>query len=201
VSRASTMDQRRAAILEAAIEVLASDGIAETTTRKIAARARVNQAMLRYYFGSKDELLFAVLQEMMRLTGEVVRLATPGGKGLRVTLYEGLTGFWTHFEARPELQVMQYELTLYALRNPESAWLARQQYDGYCTVVETLFEENFAAHGQQCVLSVAELARFVVAGLDGLILQFISDRDSLRARIDLEHLVDAVLALIEGPAA
>jgi len=61
VSRASTVDQRRAAILEAAIEVLASDGIAETTTRKIAARAGVNQAMLRYYFGSKDELLFAVL--------------------------------------------------------------------------------------------------------------------------------------------
>lgn len=195
MSKASTVDERRARILEAAIEVLARDGIAETTTRKIAAEAEVNQAMLRYYFGSKDDLLFAVLQEMMRQTREAVQSATPKGKALREMLLEGLTGFWTHFEARPELQVMQYELTLYALRNPASAWLARQQYDGYCAVVETLLEEGFAAAGESSALSFAELARFLVGGLDGLILQFISDRNSARARRDLDNLVNAVVAL------
>jgi AcrR family transcriptional regulator len=192
------MDERRTRILEAAIEVLSRDGITETTTRKIAATAEVNQAMLRYYFGSKDELLFAVLQEMMRLTREVVKQATPGGRTLRETIREGLTGFWQHFEARPELQVMQYELTLYALRNPDSAWLAKQQYDGYCAVVETLFEENFAVAGQTCAVPFPELARFIVGGLDGLILQFISNRDPQRAQLDLSHLINAVIVLAEG---
>lgn len=198
MSRVSTVDERRTRILEAAIAVLARDGIAETTTRKIANEAEVNQAMLRYYFGSKDELLFAVLQEMMRQTREVVQQATPRGKMLREMLREGLLGFWQQFEARPELQVMQYELTLYALRNPTSAWLARQQYDGYCAVVETLFEEGFAATGKSSATSLSELARFVVSGLDGLILQFISNRDSARSRRDLDNLVDAVVALAEG---
>jgi AcrR family transcriptional regulator len=198
VSKTSTVDERRARILEAAIEVLARDGIAETTTRKIAAEAEVNQAMLRYYFGSKDDLLFAVLQEMMRQTREAVQRATPKGKALREMLLEGLAGFWTHFEARPELQVMQYELTLYALRTPASAWLARQQYDGYCAVVETLLEEGFAAAGESSARSFAELARFLVGGLDGLILQFISDHNSARARRDLDNLVNAVVALAQG---
>lgn len=198
MSRASTVDERRAKIIAAAIEVLAREGIAETTTRKIAAQAQVNQAMLRYYFGSKDELLFAVLQEMMQVTKEVAQRSTPRGKGLREMVQESFTGFWEYFEAHPDLQVMQYELTLYALRNPDSAWLARQQYDGYCTVVETLLEESFAATGQSSARSFAELARFIIGGLDGMILQFISNRDSERARRDLANLVDAILALAEG---
>jgi AcrR family transcriptional regulator len=198
VNRTKGGDERRARILEAAIAVLAREGIGETTTRKIAAQAGVNQAMLRYYFGSKDELLFAVLQEMMRQAREIVQQATPRGRTLREMVREGLLGFWEQFEARPELQVMQYELTLYALRNPASAWLARQQYDGYCAVVETLCEEAFAAAGGECALPFAELARFIVGGLDGLILQFISNPDPARARRDLAVLADAVVALAEG---
>lgn len=198
MSRASTMDERRTRILEAAIAVLAREGIAETTTRKIADKAGVNQAMLRYYFGSKDDLLFAVLQEMMRQTREIVQQSTLSGKGVRALLLEGLLGFWRHFESQTELQVMQYELTLYALRNPASAWLARQQYDGYCAVVEALLLEGFARAGQNSVVPLPELARFVVAGIDGLILQFISAPDPERARRDLEYLVNAVIALAGG---
>ncbi|HET8840102.1 MAG TPA: TetR/AcrR family transcriptional regulator [Ktedonobacteraceae bacterium] len=198
MSRASTIDARRARILDAALEVLASEGISETTTRKIAARAEVNQAMLRYYFGSKDDLLFAVLQEMMHITREVVQQAIPEGKTLRETLLEGLMGFWKHVEARPDLQIMQYELTLYALRSPTSAWMAQQQYDGYCAVVEMLLEEGFATLGECSVMAFPELARFVVGGMDGLILQFISNRNITRARLDLAHLVDAVIALAES---
>jgi hypothetical protein len=37
----------------------------------------------------------------------------------------------------------------------------------------------------------------VVGGLDGQILQFISDRDTARARRDLNHLIEAVLALTQ----
>lgn len=193
-------DGRRARILEAAIAVLAREGIAETTTRKIAAEAEVNQAMLRYYFGSKDDLLFAVLQEMMRQTREVVQQATLSGHDLSARLREGLLSFWQHFESQPALQIMQYELTLYALRNPASAWLARQQYDGYCAVVEMLFADHFATTGRESALPLPDLARFVVAGIDGLILQFVSAPDPARARRDLENLIQAVLRLAAGAA-
>lgn len=193
--RASHAIERRAEIIAAAIKVLARDGITETTTRKIAAEAEVNQATLRYYFGSKDDLLFAVLQEMMHLTKEVVQAATPSGLGLREIIAESIKAYWAHVESASELQVMQYELTLYALRHPQSAWLAKQQYDGYAAVVETLFQQHFEAADVTCPLPFAELARFVVAGIDGLILQFISDRNSERARHDLDTLITAVIAL------
>jgi AcrR family transcriptional regulator len=203
VTRIDTVGERRAEIIAAAVRVLARDGIAATTTRKIAAEASVNQAMLGYYFGGKDELLFAVLQAMMQTTREIVNTAIAASinSGLRNAIAGSLTAFWAHVEQAPELQVMQYELTLYALRHPTSAWLAKQQYDGYCSVVETLFQEAYAAAGQVCALPLAELARFTVGGIDGLILQFISDRDTARARLDLTHLINAVIALAEGAAA
>jgi AcrR family transcriptional regulator len=187
--RAHAATERRAEIIAAAIRVLSRDGLAETTTRKIAAEAGLNQATLRYYFGSKDDLLFAVLQDMMRMTREITFESTRMGKGVRETLSESIRAFWTHVEEMPDLQIMQYELTLYSLRHPASAWIARQQYDGYSAVVETLLQHLF---------ETAELARFIISGVDGLILQFISDRDTARARRDLDHLLAAVIALAEG---
>jgi AcrR family transcriptional regulator len=189
--------ERRTDIIAATIRVLAREGIAETTTRKIAAEAEVNQATLRYYFGSKDDLLFAVLQEMMRTTREVVQAAITSTGELHDTIAESIKAFWMHVETTPEFQVMQYELTLYALRHPASAWLAKQQYDGYSALVETLFQQKFAAAGKNCAIPFAELARFVIASLDGLILQFISDRDPIRSRHDLDHLIFTVIALSE----
>ncbi|MEO8953805.1 MAG: TetR/AcrR family transcriptional regulator [Ktedonobacteraceae bacterium] len=199
MTRTTAAAERRADILAATLRVIAREGLAETTTRKIAAEAGVNQATLRYYFGSKDDLLFAVLQEMMRMTGEVVQAGISASNELSEAIAESIRAFWLHVEEAPELQVMQYELTLYALRHPESAWLAKQQYDGYSALVETLLEQNFAAAGKPCAISFAELARFIIAGLDGLILQFISGgRDTIQAQRDLDHLIHAVIALAEG---
>lgn len=203
MSKSEIAGTRQAEIIAATIRVLARDGIAETTTRKIAAEAGVNQATLRYYFGGKDDLLFAVLQEMMNRTRDVVREAVPVERELppREAIAASLKAFWAHVEAFSELQVIQYELTLYALRNPESAWLAKQQYDGYCAVVETLLQDTFTAADQTAAIPFAELARFIVGGIDGLILQFISDRNIERSRRDIDHLITAVIALAEGSPA
>ena len=158
----------------------------------------MNQATLLYYFETKDELLFAVLQQMMQITLEIARTAVAADLGLNESIAGALRAYWRPVEATPELQVMQYELTLYALRNPESAWLARQQYSGYCQVVEELFQDAFSAAGQTSRTPLDSLARFVVGGLDGMILQFVSDQDSERAQKDLNQLIAAVLALAVG---
>lgn len=195
MAKSSTATDRRADILAATIRVLARDGLTATTTRKIAAEAGVNQATLRYYFGSKDDLLFAVLQMMMQTTREIVQAAIPANGQPQAMVVQSLKAFWFHVESSPELQVMQYELTLYALRNPASAWLAKQQYDGYCALVENLFQHYFEQANVPCATSFPTLARFTVAGIDGLILQFVSDHDIERAQRDLETLIQATLAL------
>jgi AcrR family transcriptional regulator len=125
VPRPDTSTLRRQEIIAATISVLAREGLARTTTRKLASEAKMNQATLLYYFETKDELLFAVLQHMMQVTLEIARTAVAADLDLNESIAGALRAYWRHVEATPELQVMQYELTLYALRNPESGWLAR----------------------------------------------------------------------------
>src|SRR5512146_300607 len=142
---------RRAEILEAAIRVLARDGLAQASTRKLAAEVGINQATLLYHVGSKDELLLAVLREMMRQTREIaVVAAIESPAPLREAIANSLRAFWSHVVTTPELQVMQYELTLYALRNPDAAWLAREQYSGYCAVVEGVLRAACESQGTAC---------------------------------------------------
>ncbi len=55
-------ESKRDNILNAAEQLFASSGFEGTTTRAIAGKADVNIAMLSYYFGSKEQLLYAVLE-------------------------------------------------------------------------------------------------------------------------------------------
>ncbi len=198
MSRSAGGEERRAAIIQAAVRVLARDGLAETTTRKIASEASVNQAMIGYYFGGKDELLYAVLQDMMRRTGEIIGATAPLDRGFAEAVAVAIEAFWEHVRQAPELQVLQYELTLYALRRPESAWLAKRQYEGYCGIVAQLIEAVCAATNVTTAQPSDAIARFIVGGLDGMILQFISTRDDERAHQDLQQLIAATLMLSLG---
>lgn len=52
--------------MEAAIELVAEHGWERVTTRQIARRARSNQALINYHFGSKEGLLRAALESALR---------------------------------------------------------------------------------------------------------------------------------------
>lgn len=56
----------RAALLDAALRLFARQGIAATPLSGIAAEARVTPAMLHYYFGSRAQLLEAVVEERLQ---------------------------------------------------------------------------------------------------------------------------------------
>ena len=54
----------RLALLDAAEELLISKGVVGISTRKVADRAGVNQALVHYHFGTTEELLLAVLERV-----------------------------------------------------------------------------------------------------------------------------------------
>ncbi len=57
-------DATRSALLDAAEELLVTKGVAGITTRKVADRAGVNQALVHYHFGTIEELLLAALERV-----------------------------------------------------------------------------------------------------------------------------------------
>jgi AcrR family transcriptional regulator len=65
---------RRQLLLETAVELFASQGIAATSLHAIAQKARVTPALVHYYFGNKQKLVEAVIQEcLLPLMTELVK--------------------------------------------------------------------------------------------------------------------------------
>ncbi|WP_423898819.1 TetR/AcrR family transcriptional regulator [Candidatus Pelagadaptatus aseana] len=74
-SRAPAPGSKEAAIMDAAIYLFADKGLQETSTRKIAAEAGVSEGTLFNLFGSKRELMHAILANMYQ---DLTRKATEG---------------------------------------------------------------------------------------------------------------------------
>jgi AcrR family transcriptional regulator len=67
-----TQSARRAQIVAAAIDVIAEIGWSRTSIRKIADRVGVAMSAVLYHFGSKDNLVEAIIEEMYRTALSVV---------------------------------------------------------------------------------------------------------------------------------
>ena len=62
----------RQQIMDAAVDLFAHQGYAATSVRVIAERVGVNPAMIHYYFGSKEALLHAALEQSLEPLAEAV---------------------------------------------------------------------------------------------------------------------------------
>jgi len=69
-------EESRYAILKAAIEAFSTKGFDGTSIRDVALAANVNHAIIRYHFGSKDDLWLAVFQYLLLETANL-RINTP----------------------------------------------------------------------------------------------------------------------------
>jgi AcrR family transcriptional regulator len=70
----SRTDKRRAAILEAATEVIAREGLSGTTMERVAGRAGISPGTVTFHFARKEALLLATLDHVVALF-EAGRLA------------------------------------------------------------------------------------------------------------------------------
>lgn len=187
--------ERRTQLIDAALAVMSEEGLQAATTRRISEYAGVQLATVHYVFDNKQDLLAAV---MTKVTDDVA--ATVSGaierSGLRAAIEDSATGFWSMVEQNVGLQIMQYEVTTYALRRPDLAWLAEWQYDRYCKAVEDAYRKVMR-DDETTDVPIPQLARLVVAGVDGIILQFVTHRNVRRARRDIRNLIDTLVRLVD----
>jgi len=76
-------EDSRSAILRAAIKLFAEEGEAGARTDTIARAAGVNKALLHYYFGTKEALYGAVLEEVFTGLAERFRQVLGGPERCR----------------------------------------------------------------------------------------------------------------------
>ncbi|MFI6033228.1 TetR/AcrR family transcriptional regulator [Streptomyces sp. NPDC051315] len=165
--------QRRRQLTEAAITVMARDGVARATTRSIAAEAGVSLSVFHYCFDSKQELVESVITTITDHSVTVVREALRARATLEETVRAGFQAYWDHVRAHPDEHMLTYELTQYALRRPGFAHLARRQYEVYAATYADLIDQLRHTMDFRLRVPVAVLARYLAAVTDGLTLNYL----------------------------
>ncbi len=207
--RKRAADGRRAELVEAAGRVVARDGIAGATTRRIAEEAGLPQGLVHYWFASKDELLEEVIMTLLRQfeaateaipaepataepgTGDTEGGDTEGGDtGSGDTadvdpaeyVRDAFRAAFGVVEADDRgNQLATYELTTWALRTPQMRDLARQQYAAYRVTAAAVAAPWLAVHGANFPGDPDALARFIAVLFDGAVLAWLSDPEGTRA--------------------
>ncbi|MEV7594222.1 TetR/AcrR family transcriptional regulator [Streptomyces sp. NPDC089922] len=187
--------ERRRQLTEAAIRVMARDGVAATTTRSVCAEAGVSLSVFHYCFDSKQALLESVITAITEHSVTLVREALRPKATLRETVRAGFQAYWDHVSAHPGEHLLTYELTQYALRNPGFEHLARRQYELYSDTYTELIEQLCARMGFALRVPVPVLARYLAAMTDGLTLRHLVLGDDAAAAAILDALTAHVAAL------
>jgi AcrR family transcriptional regulator len=205
-------DGRRAELVEAAGRVVARDGIAAATTRRIAEEAGLPQGLVHYWFASKDELLEEVIMTLLRQFQEATEAipagaaspdqgdAQPGDPGdpgdadPAQYVREAFRAAFGVVEADDRgNQLATYELTTWALRTPQMRDLARQQYAAYRSTAAAVAAPWLAGHGRDFPGDAGALARLVAVLFDGTVLAWLADPEGTRPD-DIFSLVSEMLA-------
>ena len=187
-------EQRRAQLLDAAVEVLVREGLDELTLRDVAAEAGVRLSTLQYIFPSRSELVRA-------LTGRVLARAGREQFARGPTVWRSsCTVSWTGTRRSSS-------------QSPRSSsWSASRSYSGptlrrrrgssrlpadwprMSALIPARLEEICERADEEYDLAVAEMTRIWTRGLIGLIFQVLLDPTSRRFQRDADLLVGDLVA-------
>jgi TetR/AcrR family fatty acid metabolism transcriptional regulator len=99
-------EARRNKIITRALEIFAAKGFQETTIAEISRAAGVSEATVYEYFNSKEELLFAIPEEITRESVEEFRKILPYLKGAEHKVRAIILGYMTLYQNNPQYSAL-----------------------------------------------------------------------------------------------
>lgn len=164
----------RGQLLRAAVAVIAEDGWAAATSRVVADRAGVNNAMVHYHFGSVDALRRAAVWHVLEaeLAGPMAAILEPGD------LLEGITEAVGRLVAEgagaPGNRVLA-EALVQSMRDAEIRDGLAQALHALRELLTSRFAQEMQAGRLRSDADPAALAVIFAALIDGLLLHVFTD--------------------------
>jgi AcrR family transcriptional regulator len=177
-------------LVEAAIRVMARDGVAKATTRAIVAEADMYLGFFHYCFRSKEELFLQVIDTINDRNVRAALDVVEPRRGLKDTLRASIRAYWDLVEKNPGEHQVTYELTQFALRRPGLEAVARRQYEGYLAAATKFLQTVAEATRMEWTVPLPVLARYTHSVLDGVTLAWVVDRNSDQTLAVLDQCVE-----------
>jgi AcrR family transcriptional regulator len=178
-------EKSRAAILRAAVAEFAEHGIAGARTDAIAQAARVNKALLYYYFKDKDALYEAVLDHVFSGLRDRVMPVLEGKLEPREKLLEYASRYFDYIAANPRFpRVVQGEwMRMGPKGNPQMTRIAREYFAPIYRRVAEMLREG-AERGQFRAVNPMDFLPSMV----GIIIFYFSTAPAMKTMLKIDPL-------------
>ncbi|MBM7169656.1 TetR/AcrR family transcriptional regulator [Streptomyces sp. G44] len=187
-------EARRAELLKAAASVIAQEGYAHTSLRKVAQRAGCTTGSVTYYFASKEELVAAVAQS--RFDGFDAMLETSRGRpDIRAVLERWLS----RTTGDPEFWPVMSQLLTHARYEPAFATVLARRYARHRDLLASLLASGQTQGAVRDDIPADLLADQLAALGDGWMMMFPIEPERFTPD-RVRDLLDAAITLIAAPA-
>jgi AcrR family transcriptional regulator len=164
--------ERISHIIEAAATVLAAQGYANTSIKDIAREAGIAQGLVHYYFGSKEELVLAVLRQTCGEMLDETRRSFAQTQGHPLArAWAGLEAAERRSAERPELFRLMLEMVPLSQTNPALRAQLRELYENLCGEVTEMIDELNELIPTPLPIPARDFAGVIVAAIDGLAIR------------------------------
>ncbi|MEZ5670783.1 MAG: TetR/AcrR family transcriptional regulator [Alphaproteobacteria bacterium] len=198
--RARDAEATRARILQAALEEFAAKGLAGARVDEIAARAGINKRMIYVYFGNKERLFLAVLEEAyadIRASERQLHLADLAPRAA----IERLVAFtWDYYLRHPGFLRLINSENLHKARHIKKSQRIREIHPPFISMVREVLDRGVASGDfrpgidpNQLYISIAALGYYYLT--NQYTLSVIYNRE-LGAPAALAERLDAILDMV-----
>ena len=189
------VEERRTALLAAALRVIGREGMAGASTRAIAAEAAMPTASFHYVFASYDAMIEQLVAEILDAQSAAVAQAVGAAGTFREFVAGALDGWLDRTVADPDSEIALQEIIAWSRSSPDRRHVAVVVYERYTATIDSFMRTAEELFGTRWVLPSTDVARFVLVLTDGVAAHWLVDRDVPAARTALRIGIDALLTL------
>jgi AcrR family transcriptional regulator len=191
----------KARILEAAKKEFAKLGLAGARVEAITTRAKVNKRMLYHYFGSKEDLFQAVVEDAyadIRFAEQKLHLEHLSPQDAVVAL---VTHTWNYYLKNPEFMTLVNSENLHKARHVKNSERFKELHHGFISMLQGILDRGVKAgvfragvDARQLHITIAAIGYYYLTNrfTSGVIfdIDFMS-KDALKNRLDFN--IDTIL--------
>ncbi|THE07022.1 TetR/AcrR family transcriptional regulator [Microbacterium oleivorans] len=192
------VDDRRRQLLDAAVAVMVDDGVSALSLRTVAQRAGVAHRVVSYAFGSKAELVTALLQRESELLTRRLWAEPLAPLPLAEAVSAALRTFIAELQRDRVRHERLAELTAMARASAALAVAARAEVESVQSEIGRLVEAWREVRGAETTVPTATLVAVVHAAAEGLAAWWLATDDDAHVE-DVIDVLTSGLAGLERP--
>lgn len=177
-----------ATIRRVAVDLVNEGGMSSVTVPAISAAAGLEDGEFAQFYSSVDAVFLDVVGSLVSSHTENIDATMLRRRSLTESMKIALFAFWDVVEKRVDDHRATKYVTLAGLRTATPGAESRSLYDEFLAFGENWLVEVERIHSITWELPVRQLARLMLATLDGLVMDYVATRDSVGAHKLLEVL-------------